>query len=145
MGNLLTYESQHSNMYKILSFLPKQDGLSPEEFRTMYEEQLVPALLSAAPHPAVYKRHYISRETPILGNKGASSVGFDVITEVGYETKEAMDTAIAMIQGNTEMVALMDKIQYTPGATVYEVDERITSKATPAELAAKGSFFRCHL
>ena len=79
-------------MLKILSYLAKRDGMTPEEFIDYYENHHVPLILSLAPPPVVYKRHYVQREDAL--NIGEADVDFDVVTEQVFADREAFQSWI---------------------------------------------------
>src|ERR1700710_2660810 len=69
-------------MLKVLAFLCKKDGLDRQAFIEHYEHRHVPLILSLAPKPPVYKRHYPVRD-------GSSVDDFDVVTELGFADRAA--------------------------------------------------------
>ena len=66
-------------MLKLLSYLCKREGMTTEGFVDYYENHHVPLILSLAPAPAVYTRHYLQRGDSL--NIGEESIDFDVVTE----------------------------------------------------------------
>jgi hypothetical protein len=79
-------------MLKILSYLVKRDGMAIEEFIDYYEHHHVPLILSLAPPPEVYKRHYLQRgDTLSIGEAG---IDFDVVTEQGFADWAAFESWI---------------------------------------------------
>ncbi|MDT5224339.1 MAG: hypothetical protein QOG19_1746 [Mycobacterium sp.] len=79
-------------MLKILSYLAKRDGMTPAEFTGYYENHHVPLILSLAPPPVVYKRHYVQRADAL--NIGEADVDFDVVTEQAFADREAFQSWI---------------------------------------------------
>ena len=82
-------------MLKLLSYLVKRDGMSAEEFLDYYENHHVPLILSLAPPPEVYKRHYLQRGEPV--NVGEAEIDWDVVTEQEFADREAFDSWIAAV------------------------------------------------
>ena len=64
---------------RILSYLVKRDDMATEEFVDYYENHHVPLIVSLAPPPVVYKRHYVQRGDAV--NIGEAAIDFDVVTE----------------------------------------------------------------
>ena len=74
-------------MYKKISMLTKRSGLTTKEFVDYYENHHVPLILDLAPAPDCYKRHYVVRGDAL--NRREPEMDFDVVTEVGFHTREA--------------------------------------------------------
>ena len=79
-------------MLKILSYLVKRDGMAIEEFVEYYENHHVPLILSLAPPPEVYKRHYLQRGDAL--NIGEAGIDFDVVTEQVLADRAAFESWI---------------------------------------------------
>lgn len=79
-------------MLKILSYLVKRDGMAIEEFVEYYENHHVPLILSLAPPPEVYKRHYLQRGDAL--NIGEVGIDFDVVTEQVFADRAAFESWI---------------------------------------------------
>jgi EthD domain len=77
---------------KILSYLVKRDGMAIEEFVEYYENHHVPLILSLAPPPEVYKRHYLQRGDAL--NIGEAGIDFDVVTEQAFAGRAAFESWI---------------------------------------------------
>jgi hypothetical protein len=82
-----TSSGEVMGMLKLLSYLCKRDGITSEEFVDYYENRHVPLILSLAPAPAVYKRHYVLRGDSL--NIGEASIDFDVVTEQQWDHRNA--------------------------------------------------------
>lgn len=82
-------------MLRILSYLAKRDGMSADEFVDYYENRHVPLILSLAPPPAVYKRHYLERGDAV--NIGEAAIDFDVVTEQVFTDREAFRSWIEAV------------------------------------------------
>ena len=80
---------------KILSYLVKRDGMVTEEFVDYYENHHVPLILSLAPPPMVYKRHYLQRGDAV--NIGEAGIDFDVVTEQVFADRAAFQSWIAAV------------------------------------------------
>jgi hypothetical protein len=77
---------------KILSYLVKRDGMATGEFIDYYENHHVPLILSLAPPPVVYKRHYLQRGDAV--NIGEPGIDFDVVTEQVFADRSAFQSWI---------------------------------------------------
>jgi hypothetical protein len=77
---------------KILSYLVKRDGMATGEFVDYYENHHVPLILSLAPPPVVYKRHYLQRGDAV--NIGEAGIDFDVVTEQVFADRSAFQSWI---------------------------------------------------
>lgn len=82
-------------MLQILSYLVKRDGMTTDEFIDYYENRHVPLILSLAPAPVVYKRHYLRRGDAL--NLGESHIDFDVVTEQAFTDRAAFAQWIAAV------------------------------------------------
>jgi EthD domain len=80
---------------KILSYLVKRDGMPAEEFVDYYENHHVPLILSLAPPPVVYKRHYLQRGDAL--NLDEANIDFDVVTEQVFADRDAFQSWIAAV------------------------------------------------
>ena len=69
-------------MFTVFGYLSKREDLSREDFMDHYETHHVPLILSLAPSPLVYKRHYVQRADEV--NLHDETLGFDVVTELGF-------------------------------------------------------------
>jgi hypothetical protein len=79
----------------MLSYLVKREGMSADEFVDYYENHHVPLILSLAPPPAVYKRHYLQRGDAF--NLGEATIDFDVVTEQQFEDRTAFQSWIEAV------------------------------------------------
>ena len=77
-------------MFKVLSYLVKRDGMNIEDFVEYYENRHVPLILSLAPHPIVYKRHYLQHGDAV--NVGEMTIDFDVVTEIAFPDRAAFES-----------------------------------------------------
>ncbi len=82
-------------MLKILSYLVKRDGMPAEEFVDYYENHHVPLILSLAPPPVVYKRHYLQRGDAL--NLGEANIDFDVVTEQVFADRDAFQSWLGAV------------------------------------------------
>jgi EthD domain len=71
---------ENFGVFQILGFLCKRDGMPTADFIDYYENHHVPLILSLAPAPAVYKRHYLAD----TDSSNVGSIDFDVITELQW-------------------------------------------------------------
>jgi hypothetical protein len=77
---------------RILSYLVKRDDMATEEFVDYYENHHVPLIVSLAPPPVVYKRHYVQRGDAV--NIGEAAIDFDVVTEQVFADRAAFQSWI---------------------------------------------------
>ena len=77
-------------MFKVLSYLVKRDGMNVEDFIEYYENRHVPLILSLAPVPIVYKRHYLHHGDAV--NVGEETIDFDVVTEIAFPDRAAFES-----------------------------------------------------
>ena len=75
-------------MHKLLMFLKRRADLSPEAFRSYYEEHHVPLCLTYMAGVERYVRRYVE---PMPG----APEEFDVITEVWIKDRAALDAILA--------------------------------------------------
>jgi hypothetical protein len=84
-------------MFTVFGYLTKRDGLSTEAFIDHYENRHVPLILSLAPAPDSYRRHYVSRGDAL--NHQEAALDFDVITELGFADRAAFLAWITAVSG----------------------------------------------
>lgn len=82
-------------MFKLLAYLSKREGMTTDEFIDYYENHHVPLILSLAPAPEVYKRHYLRRGDSV--NIGEEAIDFDVVTEQQWADRSAFDEWIGAV------------------------------------------------
>jgi hypothetical protein len=89
----------------MLSYLVKREGMSADEFVDYYENHHVPLILSLAPPPEVYKRHYLQRGHAL--NLGEGDIDFDVVTEQQFADRAAFTSWIEAVTAgaNGDLVA----------------------------------------
>lgn len=111
-------------MMKLLSYLGKRDGISAEEFMEYYEQHHVPLILSLAPSPIVYKRHYLIRGDAF--NLREDQVDFDVVTELGWADRDAFQAWMAAV--SDERVAV-DEARFLDRSRTRAVltEDRVTA------------------
>jgi EthD domain len=96
---------------KILSYLVKRDGMATEEFVDYYENYHVPLILSVAPPPVVYKRHYVQRGDAV--NIGEANIDFDVVTEQVFTDRAAFQSWIdAVTRGDAGARVAADEARF---------------------------------
>jgi EthD domain len=66
-------------VFKLFGFVSKRADMTRAEFVDYYENHHVPLILSLAPAPAVYKRHYVYYGDDM--NTPGSDLDFDAIIE----------------------------------------------------------------
>ncbi|MET0370023.1 MAG: EthD domain-containing protein [Sphingobium sp.] len=70
-------------MVKVMGAFCKRADLTPQQFRDYYEKHHVPLIRSLLPGMTSYKRNYVQAG-------GWPAPPFDVITEIVYESPEAL-------------------------------------------------------
>jgi EthD domain len=96
---------------KILSYLVKRDGMTTEEFVDYYENHHVPLIVSLAPPPVIYKRHYLQRGDAV--NIGEAAIDFDVVTEQVFADRAAFQSWIdAVTAGDAGERVAVDEAQF---------------------------------
>jgi EthD domain len=73
------------DVFKVLAFLTKRDGMATGEFVDYYENHHVPLILELARAPLVYKRRYRGEAL----TRDGGGVDFDVVTELGFADRAA--------------------------------------------------------
>ncbi|MEW2492477.1 EthD domain-containing protein [Streptomyces nodosus] len=112
-------------MMKLLSYLKKRDGITSEAFKEYYETNHIPLILSLAPSPIVYKRHYLIRGDAF--NIREDEIDFDVVTEMGWEDRDAFQAWMTAVMSD-ERVGI-DEAQFLDRARTRAVliDDRVTA------------------
>lgn len=82
-------------MFKLLAYLSKRDGMATTGFIDYYENHHVPLILSLAPAPTEYRRHYLQRGDAV--NIGEAAIDFDVVTEQQWADRSAFDEWIGAV------------------------------------------------
>ena len=115
-------------MFKVFGFLKKREDLSTEEFKDYYENRHIPLILSLAPTPLIYRRHYLDQAGE-LTNSGNHS-GYDVITETGFADQAAFQAWLgALFAAGTAEVVATDEARFLDRSKTcaYVVDQRTTA------------------
>jgi uncharacterized protein (TIGR02118 family) len=76
-------------MIKVMLFVKRKPGLTPEEFRARYESGHVPLAIAELPHLRRYHRNY-AKQVP-----GLPESDFDVVTEFWFDDKEGWKATAA--------------------------------------------------
>lgn len=79
-------------MHKLLLFITRKPGLSPAEFRAYYEERHVPLCMTHMTGPVRYLRRFVNHPP------GQPELDFDVITEIWFEDRAALEVVIDLIR-----------------------------------------------
>jgi hypothetical protein len=111
---------------KRFAYLKKRADLSTESFIDYYEHQHVPLILSLAPPPLVYKRHYLIRGDEF--NSGEDDLDFDVVAEFGWADRATQLAWVSAIQSAADRVAA-DEVNFLDRSCVRSVlvEERVTA------------------
>jgi hypothetical protein len=78
-------------MHKLLLFLKRKPGMSPDAFRAWYEDHHVPLAMRYMAGAERYVRRYLE-PTP-----GMPEMDFDVITELWFRDRKTVDTVIGIL------------------------------------------------
>jgi hypothetical protein len=72
-------------MFKIMAFISRKPGTSPEAFREYYETLHTHLVGSVAPPMKAYRRNYLNFAEPF--KRGEEQIDFDVVTEMEFEDR----------------------------------------------------------
>jgi len=98
-------------MFTVFGFVTKRDDLTSAEFIDYYENHHVPLILSLAPAPAVYKRHYVCHGDEL--NVADSSFDFDAVTEQQFASRSEFTAWItAVTSGSAGERVAADEAQF---------------------------------
>ncbi|GGJ28353.1 EthD domain-containing protein [Streptomyces brasiliensis] len=113
-------------MLKRLSYIKKRDDISTEAFIEHYENQHVPLILSLAPTPLVYKRHYLMHGDE--HNMREEGVDFDVVTEMAWSDQAEQLAWFAKIQAAADRVAA-DEARFLDRSSMrsLRVEQKVTA------------------
>ena len=84
-------------MIKIMLFLKKKPGMSPQDFMDYYEKHHAPLSVRHIPGLLEYKRSFINRGAAPFGRE-PQDVDFDVVTELVFATEADYERAIETIK-----------------------------------------------
>jgi EthD domain len=117
-----------NDMFKLLAFLTKRDGMETQDFIDYYENKHVPLICSLAPAPIIYKRRYLMPGEKLTNEGGV--VDFDVVTEQGFTDRAAFLAWMFQLAGPGvgEQVAA-DEARFLDRSRTraYVVEEHVTS------------------
>jgi hypothetical protein len=108
------------------AYLKKRDDLTMESFIDYYETHHVPLVLSLAPPPLVYKRHYLMRGDEF--SAGEDDLDFDVVAEFAWADRSAQEAWIAAIGAAADRVAA-DEANFLDRSRLRSVliEQRVTA------------------
>ncbi|MGE0621519.1 MAG: EthD domain-containing protein [Pseudomonadales bacterium] len=75
-------------MLKLLAFISAREDLSREAFIDHYENHHVPLVRRLLPMVGAYRRNYVDPDVPA---GGGATVDYDVVTELVFEDRAALD------------------------------------------------------
>lgn len=124
-------------MFKWVALIKKKQGVSSAEFMDYYENRHIPLLIELFPQwekAKLYRRNYLKFDDSVVAADNRDGVsddaGFDVITEVMFETREDADALLGAAFKQPENFAkvLEDENNFIePGnAKMYVVEVRET-------------------
>ena len=117
---------------KMVRLFKRKPGLTPEQFREIYEKEHVPLVISLMPYFKGYSRKYIQREP---GYELSKEVDYDVVTEVTFASKDDYERTQKLLTDpkiKDQLLACESRfLDLTPGNRMgFLVDE----ENTPAEM-----------
>jgi uncharacterized protein (TIGR02118 family) len=80
-------------MLKLILLFRRKPGMSREDFIAYYEDVHAPLSVEKIPGIALYRRSYVEPGAAPFGHP-STEPGFDVVTELGFETREDYDAAV---------------------------------------------------
>ena len=117
-------------MIKVMLFVKRKPGLTPDEFRARYENGHVPLAIIELPHLRRYQRNY-AKLSPDLPEPD-----FDVVTEFWFDNKEGWKATVAHVLDPVAGKTLADdEAEFMDRATMrfVMVDETIADVAALRE------------
>ena len=81
-------------MFKLFGFVSKREDMTFGDFIDYYENHHVPLILSTAPAPTVYKRHYVDRDGM---DSAASAIDCDAIVEQEFADRATFTAWLAAV------------------------------------------------
>ena len=126
-------------MFKVLLLMKRRPGLSLAEFIEHYEQVHVPLAERNARGLLHYARHYLHPSpTDLYGNE-VGEPEYDVLTELGYESREAFERAHRGLQRHPErladIVADEEKLFDRSRSRLAFVEDRVSDLGTRAPRA----------
>jgi uncharacterized protein (TIGR02118 family) len=112
------------NVFRVMAFLTKREGMEMPDFVDYYEHHHVPLILSLAPKPLVYTRRYRGEALTETG----SAPDFDVMTELGFADRAAYLDWMAQLAGSGGQVGA-DEARFLDRSRTraFAFEERVTS------------------
>lgn len=73
-------------MYKLMAFISRKPGTSPEEFRAYYESKHTKVIAEVAPPMAAYRRNYLKFGEAF--SRSEELIDFDVVVDMEFVNRE---------------------------------------------------------
>ena len=111
-------------MHKVLLFMKRRDGLSPEAFRDYYENRHVPLCMAYMGAARRYVRRYLQHRD------GQPEPEFDVITELWFEDARLVENLLATLRSDAmpdDVIADEEKLFDRSRSRAFVVAEDETS------------------
>ena len=86
-------------MIKLVGLYKRKPGMTPDEFRSYYEQHHAPLVMELLPQVRRYRRSYMTEQ--YLTNTFAEPTWFDVIQETWFESLEQYEELLKMLQDPT--------------------------------------------
>lgn len=113
-------------MIKMISLVPRKEGMSREAFIEHYENRHVPLVTALFPLTARYIRNYPVTEN--LHYAGSPGVRYDAVTEIWYASQSDYQATMADFAKNPEKFRLLaedeERFCDKPNMVMFLVEER---------------------
>ncbi len=103
-------------MVKLLSFIKYLPEISREVGQELYEREHAPLVVRLLPMIREYRRNYF----PNLQSIGGAGVAFNAVTEICFESQEALGEFRKMLQGEAGSIIRDDAVRF------IQVDATVT-------------------
>lgn len=116
-------------MFKLINFLVRKPGMTPEEFRNHYENSHVPMALRTFPQILEHRRNY-PQEGGVFFPEGVAQP-WDAIVEIFMESRKGFDDMLAFLsdaEASREIVADGDMFLDGPRCGMLIVEEEIARR-----------------
>ena len=122
-------------MAKLVCFLKRRKGMSFDEFVKYYETRHAPLAAPYMTNARHYTRRYLQPSSNPT-NTVAPAADFDVITEIWFDHRAALDADMAKLGAPdvAKMIAVdEEKVFDRPATRVFIIDHECVSKPAAAE------------
>lgn len=119
-------------MIKLIALLKAKQGMNREAFIERYEQRHAPLIVDLIPFFTAYRRSYPTQPMAPHHIKGTSLPDdFDVITELWYPDRAAIDDQVAALEGAIGRRVFADEEEQFERShmIMFEADEHVTSSS----------------